>query len=320
MITEEQLDKFKNHFKGRRKSSEDTLNQYRYFIERVKKDLPDNIKLFDINSLNDLLKRKDNYHYQHMLRAAILRWLEFLCYQSKDTTWGMIEDRIKKQLFKPRATSYKFVAKNLSDTQMNLILDNVKNTEDKGLLKYKFPLHLALNMLFDTGLRRAEFLRLEPRHFELINRRIHVTYEIAKSKEERYVFYTESTSELLIKYLFEDSWIDKELHWKNKKYQKTVFVLKNIAGEVLKFQSIRFTQLVSKTVYPNIDGRGGKPKLVDKFTPHLARHTLAKRASEKMDIRSVQTILGHKDLATTEIYLGAKDFKKAEEDYRKLEK
>ena len=60
-----------------------------------------------------------------------------------------------------------------------------------------------------------------------------------------------------------------------------------------------------------------------KVTPHMLRHSYATHLLEDgVDIRVIQSLLGHKNLATTEIYTQVTDsiLKKAEANIKKLER
>lgn len=319
------FDRFKKHFKGRKKSSEATLDSYVYFLKQVPDDkIPKKISEFSVDDFNDFLKSKDMYSWQLHMRSAMCRWLNYLCsLKGEKTIWKEIEKRIRNKMYLSESTEYKFEAKSVTETDKQKILDNVQDAVENDALKnkkYIFPLYLSLKVLFDTGLRRKELMSLELKHFDIQEKEIKITSDIAKGKEERYVFYQKDTSELLIEYLKQEKFIDDDMKSLGKT-EKKIFVIKNLQRKVLDYQLEKFTRLVSLCIYPCLDRRVKKPPVVadTKFFPHRARHTLAHEYSQHADVRSVQSVLGHKNIQTTEIYLGNKNFEKARKDYRKFE-
>jgi len=144
-----------------------------------------------------------------------------------------------------------------------------------------------LELLFSTGLRVSEMASLNCDSINLNRREFSV---IGKGQKERIVFLSDSAVEWLEKYLGARKDTFKPLF---VRFQGRVDPSDN--GEAMRLTSRSIERIVEK--YVKLVG------LSVKATPHTLRHNFATDLLiNGADIRSVQEMLGHSNIATTQIY------------------
>lgn len=137
-------------------------------------------------------------------------------------------------------------------------------------------------LLYSTGIRVSEACNLKLNNINLNTKDIRV---LGKGNKERIVYFGEVLQETLIKYLNirKDFLKNGEIGY--------LFVNKN--GNKISRQSI-------ENIINNIIK---KSSVRHKISPHVLRHTFATHLLDNgADLKSVQELLGHENLKTTEIY------------------
>ena len=157
--------------------------------------------------------------------------------------------------------------------------------QKKFRYKESFRNYTMFKVLYDTGLRINETLHLRIRDIDFDTNTIHV--KIAKTRRDRYVFFTDSTKKV-IKRLITTHHLNDYLFIN---YQKN------------KRLSVDNVQNICYRLELRLD-------LKQKIRPHRWRHTFATRYLKRGgDLESLRLILGHSTLKTTQKYLHLdKDF------------
>lgn len=181
--------------------------------------------------------------------------------------------------------------KRVSNPKIEKKLPNFLNViEIEDLLEY-YPLDTPLNirnrlmleLLYASGLRVSELVFIELKNVNRSEKTIRV---MGKGSKERIVFFGDYADEILDIYLNKAR---KELIQKNG----TDYLFLNNRGNKI---TIRSVELILKKAIDNL-------AIKNKVTPHTIRHTFATHLlNNGADIKSVQELLGHESLSTTQIY------------------
>jgi site-specific recombinase XerD len=180
----------------------------------------------------------------------------------------------------PRAESKSL--KFLTRAQLNRLIASVDTSREVGLRD-----RAILEVLFSTGLRVSELVRLDRDKIDFESKEFGV---IGKGGP-RVVFLSERSATWLSKYFNE-----REDRWKPAfiRYAKSKLPEKP-GGEDLRL-SVRGVQRI-------VEKYRKRARLPVKITPHGLRHTFATDLlSSGAGLREVQEMLGHKNVATTQIY------------------
>jgi integrase/recombinase XerD len=166
----------------------------------------------------------------------------------------------------------------LSFEEINSIL-NVINLKDPQDARN----HLLFNMLFDTGLRISEALNITINDLNLNSLSLIV---LGKGSKSRVVLISEQLRNELNKYMSDIRPVllgDK----------KTNYLFINSKGAKLS-RSVAFIKLKQYAKSANIN---------KDISPHTLRHSFATALLDNdADLRTIQTLLGHADINTTQIY------------------
>ncbi len=140
---------------------------------------------------------------------------------------------------------------------------------------------LILELLYSTGVRVSELVNIKMKDINFNEKRILI---LGKGNKERYVLYGNTLQELLELYLKNS----REVLNKNSEY-----LVLNKNGEKITDRGIRL--IINKILK--------KGELDYHVSPHTLRHTFATHMLENgADLKSVQELLGHSSMSTTQIY------------------
>ncbi len=169
----------------------------------------------------------------------------------------------------------------------------IKNSEIEAMLdacdlenKYGYRNYCILLLLFTSGLRVSELCGLEIKDIDFNERTIKIK---GKGSKDRIVILNEEVSPHLKHYI---STFRNDLLYNSKDLEnRHVFLNKN--GTTLTRVGVR--KILDKIVLDSGD--------TFHISPHMLRHSFATTLlNNGMDLRSVQELLGHENLSTTQIY------------------
>jgi len=140
-----------------------------------------------------------------------------------------------------------------------------------------------LELLYATGLRVTELCRLELNSIERDSGVLRVT---GKGNKQRLVPFGESAGDAVGQYLSHGR----------------ALLLKGRASRFL-FVTARGGAMTRQGFWKLLGGHGKKAGIFRDLTPHVMRHSFATHLVEGgADLRSVQIMLGHADISTTQVY------------------
>jgi len=271
-----------------RNMSSGTIKMYHYYLGDFFKSLgSEDVKEINETSvhkyrldLNRRLSTKSGDTYKRNTQKAFLVALRaFLKYLIIVKNMNVLTPE-KIVLGKTEPTPPKF----LSGDQLERLL-NVQNMDRKSGLRDK----AILEMLFSTGLRVSELVKLNRSDVNLESREFSV---IGKGRKVRAVYLSDSAVVSIKKYeaTRKDPFKPLFIRYSGKKLDEGDY-----DGESARLSVRSVERMLEKYVL-----RAG---LSVGATPHTLRHTFATDLlSHGADLRSVQELLGHSSLSTTQIY------------------
>ncbi|MEK7452761.1 MAG: site-specific tyrosine recombinase/integron integrase [Patescibacteria group bacterium] len=150
--------------------------------------------------------------------------------------------------------------------------DDIRSLRDKAILE----------TLFSTGLRVSELCSLNRNSININSGEFSV---LGKGGKIRIVFLSDSAKDILKKYLTKRDDIDKALFVRDTNHKKN---------------NLRLTARSIQRIIKKYAMRAG---IVKNISPHKLRHSFATDLLQNgADIRSVQSMLGHSSISTTQIY------------------
>jgi len=267
--------------------SRKTRENYKHYLERfynwakiakpseIDADLVREYRLY-LNRAEDkfghgLKKITQNYH--------IIALRNFLRYLAKRDIKTLSADKIELAKQSPRQVDF------LEGDELERLLVSPSGVNPRALRD-----RALLELLFSTGLRVSELCKLNRNSVNMGKGEFSVR---GKGEKIRVVFLSDRAKKALTEYLEIRKDIDPALFIRYPKSKKPELAQ-------AKMKNLRLTPRSVERIVKHYSIKAGITK---KVTPHILRHSFATDLlTSGADIRSVQTMLGHSSITTTQIY------------------
>ena len=269
----ELIDDFSDYLKIDKNYSKNTLESYirdlRFFLEYVNKEVIDITKK-DID--NYILHVLPMYN-ESSINRIIASIKSFYKYLSLFKGYVNISEDVES--LKRKKTLPKYLSIEEVDKLLDIKVEHAFDYRNKTILE----------LLYSTGLRATELVNLDIINIDTTNMIVNV---YGKGNKERIV----PLSKIAVNYL--DMYINV--------YRNMLFVKNQKPTDSL-FLNNHGKRMTRQGLYKIIGEIARKQGIDKEITPHVLRHSFATHMIEcGADIRSVQELLGHENIVTTEIY------------------
>ncbi len=274
------IDTFQIYLEHEKNASPKTRENYGLRLGRFLEYIGD-IPVTDIKSLDvldyrtklvkrGLSKKTINYHV-----VALRSFLKFCLKHDLDV---ISPDKLELWKTPPRVVSF------LEEAEVERLLTMPIIHEKKALKRARDE--AIMHTLYGTGLRVSELANLKLTDIKLDSNQFWV---VGKWSKLRSVFFTKVAREKLEKYI-------------EARSDSCPYLFINLSN----FRSL--TRLSRNTIEDLVRSYAKLAWIDKKVTPHTLRHSFATSLIKKWaDIRSVQTLLGHASITTTQIYTHVDD-------------
>jgi site-specific recombinase XerD len=289
MKLSEAIESFLEHCEIEKNQSKKTLINYRHYLDRFLAFATDlNLSSIDLNLVKKyrvflnrfefrphepLTIKTQNYH--------IIALRAFLKYCIKQD-WKTLEpEKIELSKIPDRTVEY------LTREELERLFEAVDTSTIIGLRN-----RAIMEMLYSTGLRVSELSSLNRDQINLERGEFQVR---GKGRKMRIVFLSERAIEWISEYLEQRDDAYEPLFLNHRRARKKKEGAVTMKGEHRRLTDYTIQEMVRRTAY--------EAGIVKKVTPHVLRHSFATELLiNGADIRSVQDMLGHASITTTQIY------------------
>jgi len=284
--------------------SQKTIANYDHYLTRLI-DFAGDIKVSDIdpelirkwrlwlnrlgtNVSDELQKNTQNYH--------LIALRSFLKYCGKRGIPALSADKIELARVVRKQVTF------LSPDELARLFEQPNISTPAGLRD-----RAILELLFSSGLRVSELVGLDREHINLKRREFMVR---GKGQKDRPIFISPDSADWISRYL--DARQDTT---------KPLFV--RYSGSKKVDLSGNYQRLTARSVQRMVSRYAALAGITKHVSPHTLRHSFATDLlMNGADLRSVQALLGHSNISTTQIYTHVTDphLKQVHEKYHRTEK
>lgn len=225
------------------------------------------------NTSDELQKTTQNYH--------LIALRSFLKYCAKRDINTLPADKV--ELARTRRVQVTF----LNEEEMQRLLSEPDTARENGLRD-----RAILELLYSSGLRVSELVSLDKGHINLKRREFMVR---GKGQKDRPIFISEEAT----------GWIEKYL---DKRTDNSSPLFVRVGGSKSSDQTGNYKRLTARSVQRMVARYAMLAGITKHVSPHTLRHSFATDLlMNGADLRSVQAMLGHSNISTTQIYTHVTD-------------
>lgn len=279
----ELINKYLDYLKFEMNYSKDTIISYENDLIQFKKFLTNEgfspdltmVKKVRIGRNFIIYLSNNNYSNKSISRklSSLRSFYNYLIFKK------ITDQNIFLQIDSPKTE--KRLPKILTNNELKNLFNSIDTNTDLGLRNY-----IILDLLYSCGFRASELVNLEINDISLSKKEIKV---LGKGSKERIVFFHDGLLKMLDTYINSTRirLLSKGSNLKSKK------LLINYRGGELTTRGLR-------KILNDIVKESGE---IYNIHPHMLRHAFATALlSNGADLRTVQELLGHEHLKTTQIY------------------
>ncbi|MGH7195193.1 MAG: site-specific tyrosine recombinase/integron integrase [Candidatus Saccharimonadales bacterium] len=270
--------------------SQKTIANYDHYLTRLIDFAGDDIALSDItpelvrkwrlwlnrlgtNTSDELQKSTSNYH--------LIALRSFLKFCARRDILALPADKIELARTVRKQVTF------LNESELNKLfaqpdLNKLSGLRDRAILE----------LLFSSGLRVSELTNLDRDHVNLTRREFMVR---GKGQKDRPIFISPEAAK----------WID---HYLQKRQDTAAPLFVRYRGAKTIDNSGNYSRLTPRSVQRLVSRYARLAGITKHVSPHTLRHSFATDLlMNGADLRSVQAMLGHSNIATTQIYTHVTD-------------
>jgi integrase/recombinase XerC len=270
---EELLQNFLDYLEFEKRSSKHTVISYKndisHFLENIKLKKLEEIQDRDVRAW--IVRLSEEKQNPRSINRKITSLRSFFVYLQK-TIKIEVNPVTKIHALKTKKRLPMFVEKN----NMGTLLEEIEFEEGFIGIRNK----LILELLYSTGIRRAELLTLQIGSFDFSNKTVKV---IGKRNKERIIPVIPECLQSVKEYIEIRKTISKE----------HTYLIVTESGE----------KAYENLVYRVVKKYLGQVTTIEKKSPHILRHTFATHLlNNGADLQDIKELLGHANLSATQIY------------------
>jgi site-specific recombinase XerD len=287
---QKQITNFLEYLEIEKGRSEATLKNYDFYLRRfsqwAKNPDPDKITSDIVHKYRLWLNRYENKKTKQQLSAKtqnyhLIALRSFLKYLARQDVQSLAPEKI--ELAKQDMREVDFLD---ADDLQRLLAAPVKS-DSRGIIKLRDK--AILELLFSTGLRVSELTKLNRENVNLKKDEFTVR---GKGGKLRIVFLSETAKQAIKNYLD-----------KRQDPEPALFIAHDRAQGAQARTEQSEANLTPRSIQRIVEKYSRAAGITKEITPHTLRHTFATDLlSNGADIRAVQTMLGHENITTTQIY------------------